>query len=152
MENLKLKDFVDYKSLSNPIFSPDGENLAFNVHCADLEDNKYNTDIFIWNNTKGIKKLTSFGDSEDLLWKDNNTVLFKSFRDEKDKEKKANGYPLSPYYEIAIDGGEAKKAFQIPLNISSLYKLNDDKYLLIADFEQSLGELWKWIEIGRAHV
>ena len=146
MENLKLKDFVDYKSLSNPIFSPDGENLAFNVHCTDLEDNKYNTDIFIWNNTKGIKKLTSFGDSEDLLWKDNNTVLFKSFRDEKDKEKKANGYPLSPYYEIAIDGGEAKKAFQIPLNISSLYKLNDDKYLLIADFEQSLGELWKYTE------
>ena len=117
MENLELKDFADYKSLSNPTYSPDGENLAFNVHCADLENNKYNTDIFIWNNTKGIKKLTSFGDSEDLLWKDNNTVLFKSFRDEKDKEKKANAYPLSPYYEIAIDGGEAKKSFHIPLNI-----------------------------------
>lgn len=49
MENLELKDFADYKSLSNPTYSPDGENLAFNVHCTNLEDNKYDTDIFIWN-------------------------------------------------------------------------------------------------------
>ncbi len=146
MESLKLADFTDYKSLSNPMFSPNGENLAFNVHSIDLEDNKYNTDIFIWNKKKGIKKLTSFGDSEGFLWKDNDTILFKSFRDKKDKEKKANGYPLSPYYEIATDGGEAKKFFQIPLNISSLYKLYDDKYLLIADFEQSLGDFWKYTE------
>ena len=41
MENLKLKDFVDYKSLSNPTFSPNGENIAFNVHSVNLEDNKF---------------------------------------------------------------------------------------------------------------
>ncbi|MDY0235045.1 MAG: S9 family peptidase [Gudongella sp.] len=146
MENLELKDFVDYKSLSNPTFSPNGENLAFNVHCVNLDDNKYNTDIFIWNKKKGIKKLTSLGDSECFLWKNNKTLLFKSFRDKIDKEKKDNGYPLSPYYEIDIDGGEARKAFQIPLNVSSLYKLNKDEYIVIADFDQSQGELWKCTE------
>lgn len=146
MDNLKLRDFVDYKSLSNPVFSPDGENLAFNLHCPNLDDNKYDTDIFIWNSAKGIKKLTSFGDSEEFLWKDNNTLLFKSFRDKKDKEKKDKGYPISPYYEIDINGGEARKAFDIPLHTSSLYRLNDDRYLLIADFDKSLGDLWKCSE------
>ena len=32
MENLKLKDFLDYKYLSNLEFSPNGENAGFVVN------------------------------------------------------------------------------------------------------------------------
>ena len=149
MENLKLKDFVDYKSLSNPTFSPNGENIAFNVHSVNLEDNKYKTDIFIWNQIGGIKKLTWSSDVESFFWKDDRTLIFKSFRDIKDLEKKDSNQPLSPYYKIDIDGGEAQKAFTIPLNVSSIYSLNNDNYLILGDFDQHLGELWKLPEDKR---
>lgn len=143
MENIKLKDFIDYKSLSNPTFSPNGENLAFNLHTINLEENKYNTDIFIWNKDHGIKKLTSSCDIENFLWKDDKTLLFKSLRDKKDKEKKDSKHPISTYYEISLEFGEARRAFSLPINVSSIYYLNEDKYLLIGDFNQAMGDVYK---------
>ena len=41
MENLKLKDFLDYTFLSGLELSPDKNYGAFVVHTSDFEDNKY---------------------------------------------------------------------------------------------------------------
>lgn len=42
MENLKLRDFLDYNYLSSIEVSPDEKNTAFIVHRGDYDDNDYN--------------------------------------------------------------------------------------------------------------
>ena len=65
MENLKLKDFLEYKYLSGIEVSPDGRNSAFIVHKGDYEENNYNSNIWIMNNsTKEYIKLTGMNEEK----------------------------------------------------------------------------------------
>ncbi|MBU5257502.1 S9 family peptidase [Tissierella praeacuta] len=133
MENLKLDDFTKYKFLSCIRFSPNGKNLGFILHRMDTEENKYLSNIYIYNEEKKSEfKLTSLDEESSFIWKDNNTILFPAIRNKKDKERKDE---FTTYYEISINGGEANKAFEIPLNISSLEFLDEDSLLITAAFD-----------------
>lgn len=133
MENLKLDDFTKYKFLSCIRFSPNGKNLGFILHRMDTEENKYLSNIYIYNEEKKSEfKLTSLDEESSFIWKDNNTILFPAIRNKKNKERKDE---FTTYYEISINGGEANKAFEIPLNISSLEFLDEDSLLITAAFD-----------------
>ena len=48
MENLQLDDFTRYKFLSGLKFSPDGSKIGFILHKIDVENNKYFSNIYIY--------------------------------------------------------------------------------------------------------
>ena len=52
MENLKLDDFTKYKFLSGVKLSPNGKNTGFILHQMDVEENKYLSNIYIYNEEK----------------------------------------------------------------------------------------------------
>ena len=138
MENLKLDDFTRYKFLSGISISPNGFNTGFVLHQMDVEENKYLSNIYIYNeNNKEPLKLTSLDEERSFIWKDDNTILFPGARDEKDKEKKKNGEDLTPYYEISLKGGEANKVFEIPLNVTSMKILDDENFILTAIYDHN---------------
>ncbi len=130
MDKLKLDDFIKYKFLSGINISPDGLHTGFVVHEADLEENKYLSNIYIYNNEKeDYIQLTSFNEESSFEWKDNENILFPATRDKKDKERKKDEEQFTSFYSINIKGGEAKKAFEIPLNVNS-YKLLDGENII----------------------
>lgn len=132
MENLKLNDFTKYKFLSGIRFSPNGKNIGFIVHRMDVEENKYLSNIYIYDEDKKSEfKLTSLDEEKSFIWKDDNTILFPAIRDKKDKERKEE---FTTYYEISINGGEANKAFEIPINANSLEFIDEDNLLITATF------------------
>ncbi|WP_313757501.1 S9 family peptidase [Tissierella sp.] len=136
MENLKLDDFTKYKFLSGIRFSPNGKNLGFILHRMDVAENKYLSNIYIYNEEKKSEfKLTSLDEESSFIWKNNNTILFPAIRNKKDKERKDE---FTTYYEININGGEANKAFEIPLKINSLEILDEDNLLITATFDPNL--------------
>ncbi|TCU65791.1 dipeptidyl aminopeptidase/acylaminoacyl peptidase [Tissierella praeacuta] len=136
MENLKLDDFTKYKFLSCIRFSPNGKNLGFILHRMDTEENKYLSNIYIYNEEKKSEfKLTSLDEESSFIWKDNNTILFPAIRNKKDKERKDE---FTTYYEININGGEANKSFEIPLKINSLEILDENNLLITATFDPNL--------------
>jgi len=136
VENLKLDDFTKYKFLSCIRFSPNGKNLGFILHRMDTEENKYLSNIYIYNEEKKSEfKLTSLDEESSFIWKDNNTILFPAIRNKKDKERKDE---FTTYYEININGGEANKSFEIPLKINSLEILDEDNLLITATFDPNL--------------
>jgi len=49
MEKLALEDFTKFKFVSNTKFSPDGKNLAFVVSEMDVDENKYLSNIWLYN-------------------------------------------------------------------------------------------------------
>lgn len=136
MENLKLDDFTKYKFLSGIRLSPNGKNVGFILHRMDVEENKYLSNIYIYDEEKKSEyKLTSLDEERSFIWKDNNTILFPAVRGKKDKDRREKKEEFTSYYEISLNGGEATKAFEIPLNVNSLEILDEGNLLLTANFD-----------------
>lgn len=136
MENLKLKDFLDYKYLSNLEFSPNGENAGFVVNTTNYDDNNYQSNIWLLNSkTKKYSKLTSLNEERLFLWIDNSTIIFPAARDAKLKEKVNQGEKWTAYYSIDINGGEADKYMQIPLMVTAIKMIDKDNFVLTAKYD-----------------
>jgi len=140
MKKLELKDFTDFKFISSINISPNAKCCGFVVSSMDLEENKYLSNIYISDDNDKIRKLTSFNEERSFFWKDEKNIVFTAIRDKKDKEKVDNGYPLTVFYEINIDGGEANRIFSVPLNVFSTDMIDENHYLFTAMYDQSLGE------------
>ncbi|MDR7869443.1 MAG: S9 family peptidase [Tissierellaceae bacterium] len=135
MEQLYLDDFTKYKFLSGLKFSPDGRNIGFIKHTINVEENKYLSYIYVQNNqTSSLKKLTSLGEERSFTWKDKETLIFPRIIDKKDKERKEEGKRFTSYYEININGGEANKAFEIPLQVGNIVFVDHNTILLTAEY------------------
>ena len=133
MRNLCIDELKNYKFLSGIEYSKNGENACFVVHTADMEDNKYKSNLWFYNNNSGkIKQLTSSNNDKNYIWLDNGDILFQGSRNSKDKEKKEKGEEFTRFYKISINGGEAKEAFCIPLNVTEIKEINDNTFAVTA--------------------
>lgn len=131
MRYLKLDDFTKYKFLSGLKYSPNGEYAGFVVHRMDVAENKYLSNIWLYDSkTKEYKQLTSLDSEKSFIWIDDSNILFPATRTQKNKEKLEKGEELTTYYQINIHGGEAKEYFKIPLTVSEIEKVNEDNYLV----------------------
>lgn len=148
MENIKLDDFTKYKFLSGIRYSPDGRNACFIAHESDTEANEYISNLYIYDFKKGsYYKLTSYGKENSFLWLDDSeNILFQNIRDEKEKEKQKNGEDFALFYKININGGEATKAFRVPVNVNKMIQVDDDTFLFTSDFYNNKLEQYKLIE------
>ncbi len=136
MENLKLKDFLDYKFLSGLELSPNKNYGAFVVNTSDYEENKYLSNIWIYNCiTSEYKKLTTMNNEKSFIWLDNETLLFSSMRDEKLKKRIEDGEEWTVYYAINIHGGESYEYMRIPMNVSDIKKIAEEKFLITATYD-----------------
>lgn len=133
MNNLELRDFLDYHYLSNVEVSPGDKSTAFIVHKGDYEDNDYKSNIWVMNNeTKKYFKLTGMNEEKSFIWLDETRILFPSMRDKRLKDRVAEGEKWTCYYCIDINGGEAQEYMRIPLIVTSIKKVDEDNFLLTA--------------------
>lgn len=136
MENLKLRDFLDYNYLSSIEVSPDEKNTAFIVHQGDYDDNDYKSNIWVMNNeTKKYFRLTGMNEERSFLWLDETKILFPSMRDKKLKVKVEEGEKWTCYYSIDINGGEAQEYMRVPLIVTSIKKIDGDNFILTAKYD-----------------
>ena len=98
-------DFKLYSMLSEPSLSPDGRRVAFSVRRANLEEDTYESDIYVTDLRSGesLPFTTGKKDSDPKWSPDGRRILFTSRRGLK-KEDKGNAL-----YIISADGGEAKQ-------------------------------------------
>lgn len=142
MEKLKLDDFTKYKFLSGVKVSSNGQYVGFVLHKMDVDDNKYLSNVYVYDTKeREIIKLTSLDEERSFIWKNNSSILFPAMRNKKDKERKEKGEQFTIYYEISLKGGEANKAFEIPLNVTSLEILDEDNVLLTAVYDHNYPNL-----------
>lgn len=134
MKRIELKDFLDYKFLSNVKMSPDKSSCIFQVTECEEENNAYSSNIYVWKNGT-CTPLTQSGKDSGAMYLDNDTLLFKSGRDAAAQDRIKNGEELTSFYTISLNGGEAKKYFEIPLAVSAIEKLNKDEFLILASYD-----------------
>ncbi|QAA30563.1 alpha/beta hydrolase family protein [Clostridium manihotivorum] len=136
MEKTKIDDLARYTFLSSIKHSPDGKYACFIVHEANVEDNKYLSNLWILNlNDNSKYRLTAFDSERSFLWLDSENIVFPAQRDPKDKEKQEAGEEFTQYYKINIHGGEAVKFLMVPKAVSQIKQINDDTYLFTAEYD-----------------
>lgn len=136
MENLKLDDFTRYSFLSNLEFSPDGKHACFVVHKADVDENGYSSNLWLYSSDQNsCRQLTAFDKEKGFIWlSDSRHILFPGMRNPKDKDKVSEGEDLTVFYKIDIHGGEAKEAFRLPLAVKQIRQVDDNTFLFTATF------------------
>ncbi len=131
MEKLKIDDLMNYRFLSEITASPSGKKAAFLVKQADRKKNGYASWVYIVDfSTEEVRKLTSFGAEKNLVFDDEETVLFSSERKPEDKAKELEEKTV--FYRISLKGGEAERAFEIPYAVDRFRKVSDGQYAFSA--------------------
>lgn len=118
----------------------------------DLDDNKYNSNIYIMDKDEKTRRLTGLNEESSFIWKDDETILFPAIRDKKDKERKEKKEPLTVYYEINIHGGEGVPSFELPFNVSSLKILDEDKVIFTSFMDAKMDEYHKKTKDDREKI
>lgn len=121
MKKIEISSFEKYSFLSNARFSKNGKYIAYTRKQAKIEENSYDSRIYIYDvEKKEEKEFTSFGKENSLFWLDENTLLFQSSRDQKIQKKVEAGEEWTEYYSIDIRGGEAKVFLQLPYSVTGI--------------------------------
>ncbi len=142
MKKIEIRDFLDFRYVSAPGFSPDGEYAAFVVQTASVEDNRYNGDLYILDVAKKrSRRLTAGGDGKSYVWTKDGMLLFSAMRDPAMKKKAEEGEEISCWYEISPCGGEAVPAFTLPLRAGKLTPVDEKRYIITSSFDNNRPDL-----------
>ncbi len=127
---------VDYELFSRFLMphSPAvrGEDIYFLVRRADMEENGYKSDLYVWHDGRA-RRLTSSGDVNSFFLTDEG-VVFPALRGKKDREKAEKGVPLTVFYRLPYDGGEAAELFRIDASVTDIRPLGGGRYLFTAQY------------------
>lgn len=133
MERIKLDDFTKFHFISGLEFSPDGEHACFAVHKANLDQNSYDSNLWLYRvGDERVFQLTALNSEANFTWLDDNDhLIFKSIRDPKDKERQEKGEEFTTFYRINIHGGEAVRFFEVPFTVTQIQQIDQENFLLI---------------------
>ena len=127
---------VDYELFSRFLMphSPAvrGEDIYFLVRRADMEENGYKSDLYVWHDGRA-RRLTSSGDVNSFFLTDEG-VCFPALRQKKDKERAEKGVPLTVLYCLPYDGGEAQELLRLDCAATDIRALGGGRYLFTAQY------------------
>ena len=127
MKKIRLDQFTEYRFCSNLQAGAKPGTAAFVVTQAN-GDNGYDNHLWLLEDGQ-VRQLTSFNESN-FIWEDEETLLFASLRDPKDKEALAAGEERTVFYRLNIHQGEARKAMTIPYTVTGFKRMKDGRLLL----------------------
>lgn len=136
MERIKIEDITRFKFLSNLTFNSFGNLACFVVHEADLEENTYRSNLWIYDTEKNKAFQLTAGDNEkDFIWlEDGEHILFSGTRDKKDRDKLDEGEEFTVFYKISVAGGEAREVFRIPFKVNSIKEIGANTFLFASTY------------------
>lgn len=135
MKHIGINDFAFYNYPTCMSVSPDGKFGIIPVVNVNMEDNCYDSCLWVMNMESGeYKKLTNGKKERNFIWLDNETVLFVSNREKTYAEKIKNGEDWTCFYKINVNGGEAEFAFAVPRKVAKM-KLAGDKLVMSVKYD-----------------
>ena len=137
-----IRDFLSFRFVSDPTWSPDGSLCAFVVQQAQEAENRYTGDLYLYEAASGaVRRLTALGDAKSYCWTHQNTLLFPAARDKADRDAVEAGELRTVYYEISPAGGEAVKAFTLPVTATGLRQLEGGQFVVSARHDLNYPDL-----------
>ena len=123
-KGMTVDDMLAMQRVSNPVVSPDGKWVAFNVRETDFEANRGRFDIWLAS-TDGttVRRLTTHpdNDTEPAWTRDGKWIYFMSTRS-----------GSSQVWRIAAGGGEAEQVTKLATDLNGFKLFPDGKRLVVA--------------------
>ena len=134
MKPITIRDLMDIAFVSGPVLSPDGKRAAYVVKRQDYKKNRYDACIHLLDCESGVsRQLTYDGKASDPVWEDGHTLLFSTQRGADDKPEKHRKKTV--FYRLDVDGGEARRAFELPMDVGDVRPLGDGRYVVLAEVD-----------------
>lgn len=131
-ETIQLKDFLDFSYLSN--LQDNGKDIAYIVSKCNEKDNCYDQKLHMWKDNHDVT-LTQSGHESLYLWENAHSLLFANMRDSQDQDMIENGIEKTVFYRIDTRGGEAVKAFEIPMIVTDIKMVSEHVFALCVNFD-----------------
>lgn len=138
---IKQQDFLNYTFLSNVKASPDERHAAYVVSQCDETKNQYKQCLHV-SDGDNHKVMTTYGEEQMFIWDDETTILFSNTRDDIDRKDIKKGEEKTVFYRISIHGGEAQKAFTIPLRVQEIKKIKEHEYICLVDYDLQYSSMY----------
>lgn len=135
MNKIDLDHFCKLSYVSHLSASPERDKLCFLKSSADLKENKYFKNIWLYETGKAPRQLTTSNKDNRVHWLDENTILFSSGRDQDPKK------PGTAYYTLNVNGGEAQQLFKTCHEISKCVPIDSQNFLILFNYHPELFEL-----------
>ena len=128
-KKVEIGDFAEIRKLGALTLSPSGKKAAFTVTKGSLKENKYLTDIWVYDEAREtpLFRLTAGEDGSAPVFEDETHIIFASDR-KKRYEKDVFG-SKTVLNRISLQGGEAEEAFVLPFSASMLTHVRDDLWI-----------------------
>ncbi len=150
MEQLQLKDFLNYTYLSQPNFAPGGKSAAFIATKANEEENNYESRLWLYDGQ--LRQLTDLGKEGRYQWEDETHILFPAVRSAKEKKRAEAREQFTSFYRLDIHGGEALPAFTLPFAVQKLEHLHDDLWMALGSIDANYPDYYKMNDTERAEI
>ena len=138
---VQADDLYRYTFLSSLQRSPDGRQAAMVTARMDRENDSYRSDLSLVA-PEGIRPMTADGKVRFYTWEDDRHLLFAAVRTEAQKKQADDGDPVTHFYRLPIDGGEAALAFSTPFSASSVKALGGGRYLFAGTVHKDAPDLY----------
>lgn len=131
MQNITPDHLMRLQFISDAAISPDGTRTAYALHRQNEQENAYESWIHLYDHHTGeSRRLTHAGKESEFVWEDANALLFAA---ERTKEDRPEGLEQrTAFYRLPLHGGEAARAFSVPLRVKAIRPLGGGKYVLSA--------------------
>ena len=143
MKKIELDTFMDFRMISSVKFSPDGKKLAYVLTGIDREKKEYVSRLRL-RTGEDDRPMVSDGRIGEFFFEDAEHILFATDRrDEKKKEKDAEEKgPSTVLYRLPLTGGEAEKAYELPLDAGDFKPLADGNLLMTGEISTEQPDLY----------
>ncbi len=129
MDRILIEDIARIRCAGKVRMSPDGAYAAFVVEEPDHEKNDYTDNIWLADpKTGSCGPLTFSGKDGNFIWDDGRTLLIPTVRTPEDKPEEPEEKTV--FYRLPVCGGEARKAFSVPANVTGIEKIEDGLYCM----------------------
>ena len=133
MESIQIKDFLQYRFLSNVQYAPDGKKAAFVVSNCNEEENCYESRLWLYDGE--LRQLTDLGRENRFIWESNDAILFPAVRSADEKKRAEAKEQFTSYYSLNLFGGEALHAFTLPFAATWIKKLPNGAYAVLGTID-----------------
>ncbi|MBQ4506805.1 MAG: S9 family peptidase [Firmicutes bacterium] len=153
MKKIKIDQYLKYNTLWNLRYSPDGKKAVFVAYYGDYDENVYKYNLYLLDLESGeTRRLTSLGSESSFFWEDDTHILFPAVRSPKEKKRKEAGESFTSYYRLAVDGGEAMPAFELPLPAGELFPTGDGRFYFTSSINKLYPDFYKEGKEGRDKI
>lgn len=134
---LKIDSFIDFHFLGQVNISPESDKVAFLVGKANVKENGYDKQIWLYDEKSNKAKAFSSKEVNGFYAFDGDAIVFTAKRKrEMDKDEEKTVFS-SDLYRLPLEGGEAQFLSKLPFSPTKMLTLNEDELIFLGTWKKT---------------